>query len=360
MLMVTGSYPPLKCGIGDYTHSLAKALADRNIKMAVLTSSSGDKQSDADGAEVFPLVNRWGFRDLRKVLTAFRRWTPDIVHVQYPTQGYGRRWLPNMLPLIAFLMGKKVVQTWHEGIGWRNVPRYLLQAIIPGGLVAVRPQYRERLPLLLRWGLWNKTFACIKNASAIPLAELDDQQKSLLRNKYLNGQKRLIVFFGFVYPHKGVELLFQIADPVSDQIVIAGEIDKDGAAHQEILQRASAAPWQDKVTVTGFMPSNDIAELLAVADAVILPFRLGGGEWNTSLHGAVRQGTLVITTSKVKNGYDPQANVYYAKVDDVQEMKTALNMHAGARRPSRAEFDDDEWPQIAAEHHLLYEAVLSR
>ena len=358
--MVTGSYPPLKCGIGDYSQSLAEALVGRGIQLAVLTSRVDEAQSKADGIEIFPIMNNWSLGELVKVVRIMRHWSPDIVHVQFPTQGYGRRWLPSMLPMIAFLMGNKVVQTWHEGIGWRNVPRYLLQAIIPGGLVVVRPRYREHLHPLLRWTLWNKKFACIKNASAIPQAELGDQEKSDLRAKYLNGQTRLIVFFGFVYPHKGVELLFDIADPVSDRIVIAGEIDKVGLSHQEILKRSSKAPWSAKVTITGFLPSREVAELLALADAVILPFRQGGGEWNTSIHGAVRQGSFVITTSRTRNGYDQQCNVYYAKVDDVQEMKLALNARAGTRRQYNTDIDGDEWLQIAAEHHSLYEAVWSK
>jgi len=99
--------------------------------------------------------------------------------------------------------------------------------------------------------------------------------------------------------------------------------------------------------------------LLAVADAVVLPFRDGGGEWNTSIHGATLQGTIVITTSQSGSGYDKKHHVYYAKVDDVQEMRSALEVYAGRRREDDAHPDKNAWREIAAEHHLLYEHLLA-
>jgi hypothetical protein len=211
----------------------------------------------------------------------------------------------------------------------------------------------------MRWALWNKSVVFIQNASVIPRNDLSEQEKSTLKERYLKEQKRLIVFFGFVHPHKGVELLFDIADPASDHIVIAGEMGEGGDYQQEIMRRASAEPWLGKVTTTGFLPPGDVAGLLAVADAVILPFRDGGGEWNTSIHGATLQGTIVITTSQSRNGYDKKHHVYYAKVDDVQEMRSVLEVYAGRRREYDAHPDSNAWRQIAAEHHSLYEHLLA-
>ena len=51
VLLVTGSFPPMKCGVGDYTACLAEALARKpNIEVAVLTSQG------AEGLEVVPEV----------------------------------------------------------------------------------------------------------------------------------------------------------------------------------------------------------------------------------------------------------------------------------------------------------------
>ncbi len=360
VLLITGSYPPMRCGVGDYSHNLVEALAvDPEIHVGVLTSVSGGEMGKADEIEIFPVIKRWSFLEAQKVMKIIRHWSPDIVHVQYPIQGDVKGLLPWLLPMISFFMGKKVVQTWHEGYSRRNAPKLFLKWIIPSRLVFVRLQYKGNLHPTLRWALWKKKAVFIPNASAISRVDLNEQEKDVLKKQYLKKQKRLVVFFGFVYPHKGVELLFEIADPSSDQIVIAGEVDEKGDYPHEIMRRASVEPWIEKVTITGFLPAADVAALLAVADAVILPFRTGGGEWNTSIHGGVLNGAFVITTSLTQSGYDKKRNVYFAKVDGIQEMRSALATYAGMRRGYDADIDRDEWRQIADEHHSLYESLLS-
>lgn len=38
VLMICGSFPPMKCGVGDYTSRLAESLADNGTEVTVLTS----------------------------------------------------------------------------------------------------------------------------------------------------------------------------------------------------------------------------------------------------------------------------------------------------------------------------------
>ena len=358
VLIVTGSFPPMRCGIGDYSQSLAEELAkNHNINVAILTSLTG-KSRTKNSINVFEAIKKWEIINIFSAIKVIKNWNPDIVHIQYPTQGYGRGWLPYLLPMISFLMGKKIVQTWHEVHSRRDILELVLKSIVPSRLIFVRPQYKRMLHACLHWALWKKQTAFIPNASVIPRIELSDQTRLSVKKLYLKNQKRLVVFFGFVYPNKGVELLFEIANPASDQIVIAGGIDKDSEYAHEILELASAESWRQKVTILGFLPTYDVAALLTVADAVILPFRTGGGEWNTSIHGAVLNGALVITTSLSQNGYDKKRNVYFAKVNDVQEMKHALETYAGNRREYNFDIYGSEWVVIAEQHYLLYKNLL--
>lgn len=362
VLLITGSYPPLACGVGDYSCNLAKELAAlSDIRVSVLTSIGGGRDYDKeDGVEIFPIMTSWRITEAIKVVKIIWHVSPDIVHIQYPTQGYKDELLPWLLPIIAFLMGKKVVQTWHEIYINRVDKKLLLKAIVPGGLVVVRPQYREQLHPKVQKILRNTKISFIRNASAIRKRVLSEQEQIEEKIKYVKQQKRLVVFFGFVYPPKGTELLFDIADPDLDQIVIAGQFGGDGDYYQKIIERAATNPWAGKVTVTGFLPSDEVAALLAVADAVILPFRTGGGEWNTSIHGAVLQGAFVLTTSQPSGGFDKKQNVYYSEIDNIQEMKSALNKYAGRRREYNHEIDRDEWLQISTDHCSLYKVLLAK
>ena len=361
ILLVTGSYPPMRCGVGDYTYNLAKALhADPKNIVGILSSSLSGLANQTDGFKVFPVIKAWKFKEVLTVIKIIHRWSPDIVHIQYPTQGYKDGFLPWILPMLAFLMGKRVVQTWHEGYNRSDAPKLFLKSVIPSNLVFVRPNFKkENLHWMLRWAIWCKSFFFIPNASSIPCSKISSYEKEIIKKKFLRDQKRLVVFFGFVYPAKGVEFIFDIADPIYDQIIIAGEITVDDNYAKNIKSLAESKLWQGKTTITGYLPASDIADLLSVADVVILPFRgNGGGSWNTSIHGAVLNGAFVITTSQTQNGYDKKSNVYYSKVDNIEEMQSALASYAGKRREYQAGIDTDEWQKVASSHVELYASQL--
>lgn len=356
ILFVTGSFPPMRCGVGDYTLKVIKALiADPSIHVAVLTSTLADSDNNSNGFVVFPEIKKWSIYEVFKVIKNARRWSPDVVHIQYPTQGYGNGWLPWLLPIVFFCMGSRIVQTWHGGYGRRDILKFFLKLVVPTRLVFVHAAYEDNFHPIMRWVVRRKKTVFIPNASAIPRVDVDPQGRLAIKKRYVKTQKRLIVFFGFVLPHKGVELIFEIANPAMDQIVIAGGFVESDPYCQEILRLSLTEKWLNKVSITGFLPEVEAAELLAVADAVVLPFRIGGGEWNTSIHGAVLNGAFVVTTSLTRHGYDEKRNVYYANIDDVQEMKVALDAYEGSRMEFDPEKYEDEWGVIAKKHKTLYE-----
>lgn len=360
VLLVTGSFPPMRCGVGDYAFKLSQALTRFRLDVGVLTSVAAGHACGPSNVTVFPTITSWRLRDLWRFIATVRAWSPDIVHIQYPSQGYAGVLMPSLLPITARLMFKRVVQTWHEvetprGKGWKY---FLLRGLFSGHVVVVRPKYEDQLPPAVRATVWLKKFLYIPNGSVIPKVALTAEEHAATRGRYLQRQRRIIVFFGFIFPHKGLELLFDIAEPNTDRIVVAGMLDEQSAYAEEIARRASSPPWQGNVDLLGFAPLAEMSALLSVADAVVLPFRGGGGEWNSSIHAAVSHGCFVVTTSTTKVGYDEASNIYYAAVDDVSDMKRAVQLYAGRRKTG--DNCDDEWNTIGAQHVALYSRVLRR
>ena len=249
------------------------------------------------------------------------------------------------------------MQTWHEGYGRNNALQLAFKGIIPGDLIYVKPEYRKKFhPKFMRWVFWNKRESFIKNASVIPSNTLNAEQRVQTRLIYLDGQKRLIVFFGFIHSGKNVELLFSIANPDTDTIIIAGEFNECDIYHRKIFKLANQDKWINKVKFEGFLDEQKAAALLAVADAVVLPFSTGGGLWNTSLQAASNQGTFTITTSKNPTGYNKVSNVYYSNINDVDDMRQALDRWQGYKI-SPQNNSVDEWGLIAKEHINVYESL---
>ena len=345
----------MPCGIGDYTFALAGSLARQDVQVALFTSSAAAPSAEAS-ITLIPRVERWDRKSLTELKIAIADWQPDLVHFQYPTQGYGIGWASSFIPLAVTSTGTPVVCTWHELPVPRGVPRFLVQAMGGGPIVIVRPDFYRDMSAILRNLLPVNRFKFIPSASPIPLSELSDEQRERKNAELKAGAKRLIAYFGFLYPHKGVDQLFSICDPATDSVVISGKFDLQDTYHAQLRALAETATWKGKVTFTDFLPDREVADFLASADAVVLPFTEGGGEWNTSLLSARKQGTFVITTSAHRRGYDPAENTFYAAPGDVPSMRDALRQYYGTRNPQAAR--EDDWHRIAREHVEVYRLVL--
>src|SRR2546425_5627935 len=115
IMLLTGSYPPMHCGVGDYAASLADALGKlRGTEVGVITDRRARTAQPSSYVQIFPVAHGWEVSDLPQILKTIRQWAPDVLHIQYPTQGYSDRWLPSLLPLVLSVLRSPIVQTWHE------------------------------------------------------------------------------------------------------------------------------------------------------------------------------------------------------------------------------------------------------
>lgn len=363
ILLVSGSAPPMRCGVGDYSAALAQALAARaDTRVALLTSRGAhapEPRQEGD-LQVFASMRDWSARDIGAARAVLRMWKPDVVHLQYPTLGYASAVLPSLFPLLAWSAGALPVRTWHEAFSGRQSARFLLQSAAPGPYVAVRPNFSDLLWPPLRFALGFRRKAIIAGASSIPRSTIGEGAKAALRASCLGRQSRLLVFFGFLYPAKGVEQLFEIADPARDALVIAGNPDVDPAYTEQLRALCGSARWAGRARVAGFMPVDEVADLLAAADAVVLPFVQGGGNWNSSISAALVQGTPVVTTATERHGLDAGRRIYFARPNDMQDLRRGLEAVLANRvQPGDIAAEEDDWSRIAEEHMALYRSALN-
>jgi glycosyltransferase involved in cell wall biosynthesis len=364
VLLVSGSYPPMHCGVGDYTERLAIAFTRHtSLDVRVLTSATSAPQRPANRDPVRRIISTWHVKGMHHIAAAMRRISPDIVHLQFPTQGYKVLNGPALIPCLArTLLRVPVVVTCHE---YLDMPKPLSKqacylyamAACASAIVVVRPDYAARISGPMKRVLGKTPLRFIANTSAIPTVVLSPEERNVVREELGCGTRKLIVYFGFSYPHKGVDLLFRIADPARHHVVLIGDLSPSDSYHAHLLELAGSAQWKGHATVTGFLDVNSVARLLAAADAAVFPFRNGGGIWNSSLHAAANQGTFVLTTSAEKNGYDADANIYFAPLDGVAVMRNALSQYEGTRREAKTAVEDP-WLATVRAHEELYLSLL--
>lgn len=353
ILVVTGAYPPMKCGVGDYTARLVNEL-DRmpGVTAAVLTASDA-AESSCRPSVFFPVVSRWGFRSLSVVTDCLRRFNPDIVHLQYPSS-FGRVFLPNFLPLICKVLGIAVVQTWHEPPIYSQV----INALPKDVLVVVESDYPETYSQPYRTLVSHKKCVHIPIGSNIPRFCCSLEQRNIIRERYNAQNKRMLVYFGFASERKGLDLLFRVADPDVDRLVLICDLNTLDAYHAHILQLANSDLWKGKCYVTGYMPDHEVASVLDSADAAVFPFVEGTSPRNGSVLAARIQGTFVVSTHKTLRGYNRQEHVFYTLPGDVDAIRQGLDCYAGAKFVGIPPVT--EWKSIASRHYEIYEQLAAQ
>jgi glycosyltransferase involved in cell wall biosynthesis len=359
VLLVCGSAPPMNCGVGDYTAGLARELAALGtLDIGLLTTRVPGRAADKiAGVEVLEAFEHWTWGSFAAARATLRGWPPDLLHIQYPAQGYDGLLLTPLTQWFRRWRGRPVVATMHEHVMPHRLGN-LLMAQAANVIVSVRPNFRAGYRKGLSWTTLLKPFHFIPNASTLPQVEPAPELVRAVRQRYgVPAGKALVAYFGLLYPRRGVDQLFQIADPAAHHLVIVGGQTPQAAAyHQRLTELATQKPWHGSAILAGFLPDREAAAVLASADAVVLPFVGGGGIWNTSLHAARLQGTFVVATSTDEHGYDPRRNVYWARSGDIDDMRQALGRHLGTRQPGSAD-DVPRWPQIAEKHRQLYQSL---
>ncbi|MGB9881009.1 MAG: glycosyltransferase, partial [Anaerolineae bacterium] len=119
---VSGEYPPMQGGVGDFTHELGRALMELGHKVAVVTSRRAQTQlSRVSGATtpepaVYPVIRKWNWMSWRNILHVAHAFQSDVLHIQYQTAAYGMHPAINLLPLRLRLKERRprIVVTFHD------------------------------------------------------------------------------------------------------------------------------------------------------------------------------------------------------------------------------------------------------
>ena len=363
VLMITGALPPIPCGVGDYTARLALALGETDRARVALLGVTPDPASLPEQADkpldLLSVIRSWNkWRPVRTLLRA-ALWRPDIVHIQWPGRGYCESRLLLLARILVDFFRVPLVLTLHE-----HIPAGFTSTQAMAGLarlvITVRPNFATGFVDGVSAATHDKELVMIENGPALPAVVATAEQRDDFRKRHgIPDGKAIVSYFGLFYHSKGVEQLFEIADPKRHHLVLmGGQAEGLGDYYAQVARRAEADEWRGATSLLGFQPPLEAALALACSDAVVLPFLRGGGIWNTSIHGARLQGVFLLTTSTTERGYDPQRNLYWAHPGDLDELRSALNLYCGVRVP-RSDFDVPAWQSIADRHLAVYQRVLA-
>lgn len=259
--------------------------------------------------------NFYPFQILRQTL---RDWL-DIIHIQYELVTFGSLYTSLLFPLLLLLLKLirvKVVITVH-GI----FPKSMLKHVLPGELPI--PQIILKLYLVFTHKLidlfgdalivhshsMKKTFSSEykikRKIYIIPHGfdfEKDEDLSRINLWKSRLDEHRVILFFGYITPRKGVTYLIRAFEQVVKKypdvrLVIAGDVRPYYKSYGEKVKSLSKKlNLEDKIIFAGFIDERDVLALYSQCDIVALPYEPFIMGTSGTLALAVQNGKPVVAT----------------------------------------------------------------
>jgi len=267
--LVSGSWPPAICGVGDFMYRMWEELIRTGHTAERLTLVRGDVKAS-----------------LRAWATSFGR--NQLVYVSYPSEGYGKSLLPFLL---ALGNSRNVVLHMHEYSSKNRYCRFLLR----------RFQRMERLFFSNREDYLRYVSDCGLSKDSSELAGWrvmpTPSNIPLTASEGLRNPARVkIVHFGQIRPLKGLEDLAEVMCSLQDQAVDRVVMGGVPIGYETYASEISARFSRAGVTVKLNLTAEQISQELATAHVGIFAFPDGADERRGSLIAAMAHGVLCVTT----------------------------------------------------------------
>jgi glycosyltransferase involved in cell wall biosynthesis len=328
---VTGSDPPDVCGVGHYTFRLAEALERQGITTAIVHNED------------------WRLMNAGRVRKRIHSLRSDLVHIQYPTVGFGAHLSPQLLSLLS-----PCIVTLHE-VSQAHILRRV--ALYPFTLraphIIITTDYDRRYALT--WAPWIRT-----RSSVIPVGS-----NIVAEGRGQGNTRDDIVYFGMIRPDRGIEDVLALAALAKEQ----GSpfvLRMVGKPHPNCGDYAAAMrAWSQGLPViwdTG-LPDERVSELLAGTRIAYMPFPDGASERRASLLALLTHGVPTVTTRGAATPDDLNGAVVFSQrpQDALDAIKRILSDSAYRSELSEralAYAGRFSWETIALQHQQLYERLL--
>lgn len=266
-LIVTGSYPPDICGVGDYTSCFMNA-------------------ADNDKWDLY-YSKDWKLGELRNKLKEINSKNYKRIYMQYPTQGYGWSLLPQLLCLYYSWFTKiKFVVVLHE-LSQRTLKAKLASFVLLFANHVVFTNDFERNYAAHWFPFFKKRYSTIRILSNI------DSVKQL--NKW-EDRKYDIAYFGHIRPLKGLEDFFESVQQITQKkkikIAIIGQVLPE---YETYINKLTKEYESLSIDYKFNNSTKLVSELLNNTKVVFLPFPDGISERRGSFLAAIANGALVMT-----------------------------------------------------------------
>ncbi len=380
---VTGEFPPMRGGMGDYTRELAVALAQRGHEVHVIAhlQARGALRDErvSQHISVHPIVPAWNWQGLYRVLRFLKEERVLLLHIQYQTAAYRMHPAINALPWLVTRMGTtpKIAITYHD----LRVPYLFPKAGPLREWITFFPARHAHLVIATnsedQHRLQQQEITATRipiGANVHPVTVTADVVRRAREKWRIPANAFVIGYFGFLNRSKGVTDLLGAVGRLVDEgenvhLLMMGEplgaSDPTNRAYmEEVTALVVAQKLQNRVHWTGFLDDEGLSVGFALADLVVLPYRDGASMRRGTLHAALVNGAAILTTRPhvpipelekavwFTSPFDPHALTYA-----IRHLMRAPGLRRALQARAREVARQFSWEIIAQQHEDVYQRL---
>lgn len=373
-IIIIGPAYPLRGGIADLNEALAKAFIDEGMHCELFSYyyqypgilfpgtsqfSDGPAPSGLKISSTISSINPLSWLKTAKQIISQK---PDLVLIRYwlpfmaPSLGtIARRLRKKSIPVIAIT--DNVIPHEHR-IGDKALTKYFVKSC--DGFITLSRSVLDDLSSFTSNP--NKSFLPHPIYSIFGIAVSKDAARNALK---LNATDKIILFFGFIRPYKGLDLLYEaMSDPriknLGLKLLVAGEFYEDEKNYSTLIDKLGIK--EDVLLHTSFISKDQVKNYFCAADIVVQPYKSATQSGITQIAYHFDRPMLVTNVGGLSE-IVPNGKVGY--VTDISASAIAdalLDFYSGNRESEfvsnvKIEKSKFSWPAFVKGILQLYEKV---
>ena len=366
-LALIGPVYPYRGGIAHYTTLLAKYLARRHRVWVISFHRQYPKlifpgRTDHDPSKKVIKVNAHYILDPLNPITWWRTArfirdkTPDGVIMQW----WVPFWAPAWWVIMKLMKGLRIVCLCHNILpheGKRSVKliRWVAKTVLMQADVFIVHAKTELKTL--KELLPDKPIKYVTFPSYSELATSIDGRISREEAKNALGLAGvpILLFFGFVRPYKGLEILLKampkIVETTGAKLVIAGEFWEKRSKYERLIEVLGIGDWVK--VVDGYIPNEELPTYFKAADVAVFPYLSATQSGSVSL--AMGFGVPVVATKVGGIAELVGENGWLVEPGDVEALSAACieALRTGDCRTGKREPGEKGWVYLVDEIERL-------
>lgn len=264
--LITGSYPPDICGVGDYS-------------FCVMNNTNRHKWN------LF-YTTHWRIKFIKSIINGINKTNPQTIILQYPTEGYGWSLIPQLLSIYYSLFTKKeFIVTLHEFANRTTKAKLATLLFFFSNKIIFTSSFEKEAAL--------KFFP--KLNSKMRVINIISNINSPSTMKSWDERNLDLVYFGHLRPNKGLEDFFYIAEKLKAAPISIGIIGQVLNQYERYFEEIRSRFSNLKISFFLNKESNEVTEILNNSKICFLPFPDGLSERRGSFLAAISCGAYVVS-----------------------------------------------------------------